>query len=318
MKLLVAGGAELDAGKTTFATGLVAETGAVGFKPRAGNDYWYDHADYREAVEQGRLYGKDARRLAAASPGDPDPEDINPLHRLWIPVPGAGTGVLGRQDRAFVVDRVTGQADPPDVDGRITEPRSTARSGQPDPSDLTGRATEPAATARSGQPDAPGRTDRYVTNASLEVPSSASEHLPLEDAIRVESLPEFNDVMAGLHRPALDAVHERIRDTPRAVVESYTDIARPLAGFEPDAVAVVEPRRARIYRGNRYSKACEVASGSATAGRLEEPVDRVVELLDPAATVELPALGSDERTDPHTVSDRYDLAYDALLGAAFE
>lgn len=296
MKLLVAGGAELDAGKTTFATGLVAETGAVGFKPRAGNDYWYDHADYREAVEQARLYGKDARRLAAASPGDPVPEDINPLHRLWIPVPGAGTGVLGRQDRAFVVDRVTGQPDPPAVDDRTIE------SG---------------ARARSGQPDGPGRTDRYVANASVEV-LSASEHLPLEDAIRVESLPEFNDVMAGLHRPALDAVHERIRNAPRAVVESYTDIARPLAGLEPDAVAVVEPRRARIYRGNRYSKACEVASGSATAGRLEEPVDRVVELLDPAATVELPALGSDERTDPHTVADRYELAYDALLGAAFE
>jgi len=50
--ILVAGGARVDAGKTTFSTGLVADLAAragdaVGVKPRAGNDYWYDHDDYR-------------------------------------------------------------------------------------------------------------------------------------------------------------------------------------------------------------------------------------------------------------------------------
>lgn len=43
MTLLVAGGAQVDAGKTTVSAGLVARTGAVGFKPRAGNDYWFHH-----------------------------------------------------------------------------------------------------------------------------------------------------------------------------------------------------------------------------------------------------------------------------------
>ncbi|MEF8791499.1 MAG: ATPase, partial [Haloarculaceae archaeon] len=65
MRLLVAGADRVDAGKTTFSTGLVHETGATGYKPRAGNDYWFDHDDYRRAVDAGRLYGKDARRLAA-------------------------------------------------------------------------------------------------------------------------------------------------------------------------------------------------------------------------------------------------------------
>lgn len=298
MKLLVAGAAEVDAGKTTFATGLVAETGATGFKPRAGNDYWYDHSDYLHAVDQGRLYGKDARRLAAASPGDPTPEELNPVHRLWIPTPGAGTGLLGRQDRAFVVDRVTRLRD---------EENGAQREGN-----------DPSATGTTPDTSATGQRDNHVVNDGIDVPASARAHLPLAGASRVGSLPEFNEVMARLHKPSLDAVHERIQAAGRAVVESYTDIARPLAGFEPDAVAVVEPRRARMYRGNRYAKACEVASGSARVGRLEEPVDRVVELLEPAATVELPALGSDERTDPDRVADRYELAYDALLAAAFE
>jgi len=51
MRLLVAGADRVDAGKTTFATGLVAETGAVGFKPRAGNDYWFHHEDVRAALD---------------------------------------------------------------------------------------------------------------------------------------------------------------------------------------------------------------------------------------------------------------------------
>lgn len=104
MKILVVGADRVDAGKTTFATGLVARLGGVGFKPRAGNDYWFDHEDYRTAIEGGRLYGKDAARLAAASDGDPDPEAINPVHRLWRPAPD-GDDFIGPVDRQFVLDR---------------------------------------------------------------------------------------------------------------------------------------------------------------------------------------------------------------------
>ncbi|MFB6142425.1 MAG: ATPase [Halorientalis sp.] len=106
MTVLVAGADRVDAGKTTFSTGLVAARDAVGFKPRAGNDFWFHHDDVRAAVGEGRLYGKDARRHAAASPDDAAPEDRNPVHRLWRPSPGSGTGLLGRSDREFVVDRV--------------------------------------------------------------------------------------------------------------------------------------------------------------------------------------------------------------------
>jgi predicted P-loop ATPase/GTPase len=110
MRLLVAGGDRVDAGKTTFTTGLVALLGAVGFKPRAGNDYWFDHDDYRRAVEESRLYGKDAKRLAAASSDacgtDFDPEELNPVHRLWRPSPGPDTGLVGQSHREFVLDRV--------------------------------------------------------------------------------------------------------------------------------------------------------------------------------------------------------------------
>ena len=106
MKLLVAGDARVDAGKTTFAAGLLAALdGAVGFKPRAGNDYWYDHDDATAALSDGRLYGKDVATLAAAGDTDLQEEQLNPVHRLWRPTPDR-TGMLGEAGRTFLVDRV--------------------------------------------------------------------------------------------------------------------------------------------------------------------------------------------------------------------
>ena len=107
MKLLVAGDARVDAGKTTFAAGLLAALdGAVGFKPRAGNDYWYDHDDATAALSDGRLYGKDVATLAAAGDTDLREAQLNPVHRLWRPTPDR-TGMLGEAGRTFLVDRVT-------------------------------------------------------------------------------------------------------------------------------------------------------------------------------------------------------------------
>lgn len=267
MTLLVAGSDRVDAGKTTFSTGLVARTGAVGFKPRAGNDRWFHHDDYLHAVEQGRLFGKDARRLAAASPGSFDPADINPVHRLWQPAPGNGSGLLGQSDRHFLVDRAG---------------------------------------------------DRFVVNGTADLPELVRERLPLEDAHAVGSTEELNHAMEMLHLPALDTLGSTIQQTERAVVESYGDVARPLQEIEPDAVAVVEPTRVRIFEGDRYVKGCSVATGGHTRfeGRLEERVADVVDLVDPVETVDLPPVPDSDRTDPHAVAQAYETAYDAVIATA--
>ncbi len=272
MTVLVAGSTRVDAGKTTFATGLLARLRAtgdtpIGFKPRAGNDYWFDHDDVRAAAAEGRLYGKDVRRLAAVSDGDDEPEGLNPVHRLWRPTPGR-TGMLGDPERTFLVDRVTTD------DGPL-----------------------------------------FAVNAEAELPASLRESLPLDDAVTVDSVPAFNDLMAERYLPALERLEERVAATETAVVESYGDVALPLSSLDASAVAVVDPGRVRIYDGERYLLACDVASGSAHEGRLEERVEDVVDMLDPLETVPLPALTSAERGDPETVAERYAAAYDGLLGA---
>ncbi|WP_436924009.1 ATPase [Halosimplex amylolyticum] len=267
MRILVAGGARVDAGKTTFSTGLVARTDAVGYKPRAGNDYWFDHDDFRTATADGRLYGKDARKLAAASDVPVEPEDVNPVHRLWRPSPGSASGLLGRDDREFLVDRVG---------------------------------------------------DGYVVNGTVDIPRAVRDALPLADAPRVSSIAEFNDCMAERHLPAQRALCDEVAAADRAVVESYADVARPFRAIDPDAVAVVEPGRVRVYDGDRYGKGCAVASGGPDAGQLEERVGDVTDLVDPATEAPLPPLSADARADPKSVADAYDHAYDAVLATAFE
>ena len=290
---LVAGGARVDAGKTTFSAGLVAHLAeragdAVGVKPRAGNDFWFDHDDYRVATDAGRLYGKDARTLAAAntralaavddaapSPSAVTPESINPVHRLWRPTPGR-TGMLGDADRTFLCDRVTTDAG-----------------------------------------------TRCVVNGAAEdaglLPEELTERLPLADAIRVRDVPEFNEVMAESHLPAIERLAERVSRTPvPRVVESYADIAGTLprdGPVAPDAVAVVDPGRARIYAGDRYAKARAVAAGSPREGTREEHVDAVTEMIEPLATEPLPALSGDVRGSPDRVAAAYEPAYAALVGA---
>ena len=290
---LVAGGARVDAGKTTFSAGLVAHLAeragdAVGVKPRAGNDYWFDHDDYRVATDAGRLYGKDARTLAAAttralptvddespSPSAVTPESINPVHRLWKPTPGR-TGMLGDADRTFLCDRVT---------------------------------------TESGT--------RFVVNGAAEdaglLPEELAERLPLADATRVNDVPEFNEVMAESHLPAIERLAERVARTPvPRVVESYADVAGTLprdGPVAPDAVAVVDPGRARIYAGDRYAKARAVAAGSPREGAREEHVDAVTEMIEPLAIEPLPALSGDVRGDPDRVAAAYEPAYAALTDA---
>ncbi|OSP07977.1 ATPase [Halorubrum ezzemoulense DSM 17463] len=287
---LVAGGARVDAGKTTFSAGLVAHLAdragdAVGVKPRAGNDLWFDHDDYLIATDAARLYGKDARTLAAAntralaaaddgspSPSAVTPESINPVHRLWRPTPGR-TGMLGDAERTFLCDRVT---------------------------------------TASGT--------RFVVNGAAEeaglLPDALTDRLPLAEATRVRDVPAFNEVMAEAHLPAIERLADRVARTPvPVVVESYADVAGTLprdGPVAPDAVAVVDPGRARLYAGDRYAKARAVAAGSPREGTREEHVDAVTEMIEPLATVSLPALSGDVRGDPDRIAAAYEPAYATL------
>lgn len=273
MKLLVAGDARVDAGKTTFAAGLLtALNDAVGFKPRAGNDYWYDYDDAVAALNDGRLYGKDIATLNAVGSTTLREEQLNPVHRLWRPTPDR-TGLLGEAGRTFLVDRVT-------------------------------------------TPDGASFVVNGVAEQEGLLPEQITKSLPLSAATRVESVGQFNDVMTERYLPAFGRVSDHIAETTPAVIESYADIALPVAGVDLDAVAVVGPTRVRLYDGSRYLKAYEVASGSSREGQLEERVDRIVEMIEPVSVQTLHPLSSDVRDEPTRVADAHADVYESMLDVA--
>jgi predicted P-loop ATPase/GTPase len=125
--------------------------------------------------------------------------------------------------------------------------------------------------------------------------------------------------MAAAHLPAIERLADRVARTPvPVVVESYADVAGTLprdGPVAPDAVAVVDPGRARIYAGDRYAKARAVAAGSPREGTREEHVDAVTEMIDPLATEQLPALSGEVRGDPDRVAAAYEPAYTTLVDA---
>lgn len=98
-----------NAGKTSIACAtisLLREKGfkACGFKPRAGNSVWYDYDIVSKALNQGRLYGKDASLLKTYSKTVLPEEVINPVHRLWAEAPAF---IEYSKLPTFIVDRIT-------------------------------------------------------------------------------------------------------------------------------------------------------------------------------------------------------------------
>ncbi len=213
-------------------------------------------------------------------------------------------GRLYGKDAALLADASPGERRPEDGN-------AVHRLWQPAPGPGSGML---------GQDDSVFVADRVggslVVNDTVALPPLVREHLPVEEAVRVGSLRELNEVTERRHVPTLLALSRRVADHEQAVVESYADVARPLPEFEPDAVAVVEPTRVRVHDGPRFLRACEVATGSPRESRLEERVGSVVDLADPERTCGLAPLTDDERTDPATVARAYEDAYEAVESVA--
>ncbi|WP_132060135.1 ATPase [Halorussus amylolyticus] len=239
-RLLVVGADRVDAGKTTFSTGLVARLDGVGFKPRAGNDFWFDHDDYRRAIGDGRLYGKDAARLAAASRADVAPEDVNPIHRLWRPSPGPDTGLVGRTHREFVLDRV---ADSFVVNARADVPDSAREAlALADAERVETVAELDAATERHHLPALRRFADRIHETELAVVESYGDVALPIRglefDAVAVVEPGRMRAYDGDRFLKACDVAGGTPRDGALEVhVPDVTDLAESRASVSLAALA---------------------------------------------------------------------------------
>lgn len=109
MHVLVVGLRDLDAGKTTFAEGLLRTLAGRGvdvapFKPWSASSLWQHHDAVVRALGE-HLASRDARRLLAAARREADPRLVNPVHRVWRP---RSAFESGRGNTVPLLDRVAG------------------------------------------------------------------------------------------------------------------------------------------------------------------------------------------------------------------
>ncbi len=265
LKVLIAGLKEKDAGKTSLALALLAylrEKGfnACGFKPKAGNSVWYDYDIVHEALSQGKLYGKDAKLLKAASAFGSmadtamEEEFINPIHRLWAEPPLVATIT---QIPYFILDRVT----------------------------LWFKE---------------GVRNFVVENESLPVEYRCNdadfENLRAKafGIYRVRDLNMLNVLTEEYYDLAIELAYKRmVEQHEYVIIESYSDIALPWKGLKDlDAVFGVKPGHISVYDPDKYLTAVQLSAS--TYSKEELATSRIVDLVKPIKEVRVPPFRTEE------------------------
>ncbi len=265
LKVLIAGLKEKDAGKTSLALALLAylrEKGfnACGFKPKAGNSVWYDYDIVHEALSQGKLYGKDAKLLKAASAFGSmadtamEEEFINPIHRLWAEPPLVATIT---QIPYFILDRVT----------------------------LWFKE---------------GVRNFVVENESLPVEYRCNDadfenlRAKASGIYRVRDLNTLNVLTEEYYDLAIELAYKRmVEQHEYVIIESYSDIALPWKGLKDlDAVFGVKPGHISVYDPDKYLTAVQLSAS--TYSKEELATSRIVDLVKPIKEVRVPPFRTEE------------------------
>lgn len=155
--------------------------------------------------------------------------------------------------------------------------------------------------------------DTFVVNGNADLPRELTAALPLEDAPRVDSIGAINQLIEDRYLPTLERWERRQARHEGLIIESYSDIAMPVQTVTFDHVAVVEPGRVRVFRGDRYASACEAVSPAPREGTMEPTVGNVIADLTPVGEAELPPLPAPDRERSARIARAYREAYELLL-----
>ena len=262
--VLIVGLKEQDAGKTTLALALLTylrEKGfdACGFKPRAGNSVWYDYDVVLESLSQGRLYGKDAKRLKAASEfgsltDSVMEEFINPIHRLWAE-PSRVNPIS--QIPYFILDRVT----------------LWLKEG-----------AKNIVVVNEALP-----VEYRCTDAILE-----DLHAKADCINRVRDLKTLNKITKDYYGLAVELAYKKmVGQHDCVVVESYSDVALPGKGLKDlDIVIGVKPGQISVFKPEKYLTAVQLSAS--IYSQEEITTSRIVDLVKPFKVVNVPPFRSEE------------------------
>lgn len=257
--ILVVGLRDFSAGKTSIALALIRflremNVNVCGFKPKAGNNVWYDFDTVYEALNQCRLYGMDAKVLKENSQTDLPEEVISPVHRLWG-MPPLNMEKTIFEVPFFIVDRVT-----------LCENLNAQRH---------------YVVVNESFPFEHG-----VENLIERLCQKAS------GVIRISRLEELNRV-SGLYDRAIYEANKMVESEHELIVyEGYSNNALPWNGIKDwiSLVIAVEPGRIYAYDADKYLAGVQLREGL----RKEVTANDVCGLLKPLKVIKVPPYRSGE------------------------
>ena len=258
-----------DSGKTSVTAALVREArrrGAdtVAAKPVGGHCAWRQFDTLSRSLDMGILVGEDAYKLWLASDKCEPIELISPLDILTAPPDPDAIGLDGYSEESSILTKVA-------VLLRI--------------SDAAGK-----------------RTEHYVVSANLKRVAPALRARVEELARRVRAKPVSPAQFLKLATSSEGIVDESLQlllDRHEEVfVESFNDAACPApACLEADAVILVAPSRAYVYRGSDYAA---VVRELARRRGLNVTSQEVFSRVTPIGSVQLVPRRKSELTLPST------------------
>jgi predicted P-loop ATPase/GTPase len=257
--ILVVGLRDFSPGKTSAALALIRflrekNVNVCGFKPKAGNNVWYDFDTVYEVLNQCRLYGMDAKLLKENSQTDLPEEVISPVHRLWG-MPPINMEKTIVEVPYFIVDRAT-----------LCETRHVQRH---------------YVIVNESFPFEHG-IENLVDGLCQKA----------YGVIHISGLDELNRI-SGLYDRAIYEANKMIESEHELIVyESYSNNALPWNGIKKciSLVIAVEPGRIYAYDADKYLAGVELREGL----RKEVTANDICALLKPLKIIKVPPYRSRE------------------------
>jgi predicted P-loop ATPase/GTPase len=205
-----------------------------GFKPKAANTLWYDYDVLYEALNQGRLYGKDSKQLREAS-STPLPEElINPVHRLWA-IPPHNLKLIVTSLPYFIVDRVTLWEEPKEM--------------------------------MVINDSLPFYYEKEKLVGNLNKPETLVEYVKTREELNRIVDKKYEEAIEFTYKKI-------VVDHDTLVCESYADIALPWKGIKDlDLVLAVHPGYIQVFDPDRYLSALNLSKSLLQEKRTENVVE---------------------------------------------
>ncbi|MFW6386160.1 MAG: hypothetical protein ACOCZP_03335 [Candidatus Hadarchaeota archaeon] len=122
---------------------------------------------------------------------------------------------------------------------------------------------------------------RLIVNSRVSVPGKTQKLFnTAQEVKKFSNISTLNDLTKKIHQPAIENGLKEFSEGDFLIIESYSDVAMPVH-LDFDVVVTVEPGRAFITKGKRFTKAYSILSEKWEPYGREIGVKKIIKSLNP-------------------------------------